>query len=175
MAKLKVRKNGSGDKISSFFRGLPMVDATEPLRITISKADARTGKRLDPNNCVFAKACKRLFGSQVVLFLRGQAYVELTDSKGLSKVYRYYFSPLVKEQIAVFDKTGTPPEGGFVLSPPSPSRKLATMRERQREYSEDVRLGRRTPKRSPSRACADGVRDGRSLMGELKHAIENVG
>lgn len=171
-AKTNARKRNPGRQavVGRFFRGLPVLEATEPLRITVLRQDIAQAQRLDPNNCVFAKACKRLFDSHAVLFLRRRAYVELPDSKGKRVVFRYIINDEMLDQIIAFDKTGIAPEGGFVLNPPSPSTTIDAIHKAWKRHEADLRAGkkRKGPTRGPSKVRAKAmslVRDGRGKLG----------
>lgn len=155
--------------VGRFFRGLPVVDAAEPLRIVVNKADIKNARRLDPNNCVFAQACRRLYDSHAVLVLRRTAYVELPDDNGRRVVNRFTISTETTEKIAKFDKSGEAPEGGFVFNKPSVSQKMGNKQLYSNKYRKEVRAGTRritpsTPNRKSLRSML-GVRDGRGKLG----------
>jgi hypothetical protein len=156
-------------EVHRFFRGLPVVDATEPLRVVVNKTDIRTAKRLDPNNCVFAQACRRLFNSHAVLFLRRTAYVELPDSRGRRVVNRFKITPTVFDRIVKFDKTGEADEGGFLLKPPVPSQRIEAHAAYAKRYRRELYEGKRTVKATrPNKRYQKGmlgVRDGRGKLG----------
>lgn len=171
-AKSKVRTPNRGRQaiVGRFFRGLPVLEATEPLRITVLREDIGKATRLDPNKCVFAQACKRLFDSHAVLFLRRRAYVELPDSRGRRVVFRYIIDNEMLEKIVTFDKTGVAPEGGFVLQPPSVSMTIEAHTKYWKAHKAALRAGtkKRGPSRGPSRTRAKAmslVRDGRGKLG----------
>ena len=163
-------KGGRQAVVGRFFRGLPVVDADEPLRIILNNADIKNARKLDPNNCAFAQACRRLFDSHAVLFLRRTAYVELPDSKGKRKVNRFIISPEMASRIAEFDKTGKCDEGGFILNPPNASKKLGLAAAYERKRRAAIASGDLKPKRrnKPNKKYAKamlGVRDGRGKLG----------
>lgn len=168
-SKAKTTSNRNRE-VHRFFRGLPVVDAEDTLRIVVNRQDIRGATRLDPNNCVFAQACRRLFNSHAVLFLRRTAYVELPNEDGIRQVNRYMISHETAQKIAHFDKTGEAEEGGFLLLPPTPSKRMEAHKAYSLKYRNDVAYGRRTPKRHgpikerKSRTMF-GVRDGRGKLG----------
>lgn len=168
--KNRINHGGRPVEVGRFFRGLPVVEATEPLRIVVNKSDIKSGKRLDPNNCVFAQACKRLFNSHAVLFLRRTAYVELPDSKGIRQVHRFMISKETADKIHHFDKTGEADEGGFILNPPPISRTIEAHKTYTKRYNREIATGKRTPQRGVRRKSRfiktmEGVRDGRGKLG----------
>lgn len=162
--------------VGRFFRGLPVVDATEPLRIVVRREDIAKGRRLDPNQCVFAQACKRMFDSHTVLFLRRVAYVELPDAKGKRLVHRFVISNSTADRIAHFDKTGEHPEGGFVLNAPSKRRTMEGIAAYEAKYRQAIAEGKHVPKSGVRRPgtrylrTMQGVRDGRGRLG-INYAI----
>jgi hypothetical protein len=107
-----------------FWEGIPVRDADHELRIFPNDDDIKDAVRGDEQRCVFANACRRLYGSVRVAFLRTFAYVELKDSTGKAFVERFEMSESVKKSIAIFDASGIAEPAGFLLSPPRPSERL---------------------------------------------------
>lgn len=100
---------------------VPVLDATENLRVFILPEDATSAVRKDPGCCVFARACQRTFGATKVLFFRRVAYVELPDSAGKKRVERFFMDKGMRKLVEAFDSgKGVIPEGGFLLKAPSP-------------------------------------------------------
>lgn len=173
MARTRKHGNGTGRQavVGRYFRGLPVVDATDSLRVVVIKQDIRGAKRLDPNNCVFAQACRRLFDSHAVLILRSTAYVELPDDQGNRVVNRFIISNETRDKIAVFDKTGEAPEGGFVFNAPVRSQRMDSKAKYHKEYARDIRNGDRSQpvprglKHKRMQKTMLGVRDGRGKLG----------
>lgn len=169
MAKRK-KLNSRQAIVGRYFRGLPVVDADEPLRIIVNKSDIAKARRLDPNNCVFAQACRRLYNSSAVLVLRRTAYVELPDDNGRRSVHRFIISTETSEKIAAFDKTGEAPEGGFIFNPPSPFKRMDAERVYAAKRKRAIKAGTHKVKHRPggksklSRTML-GVRDGRGKLG----------
>ena len=102
--------------------GKKVVDATKPLRITISKRDASLGKTKDPGACAAARAIIRTLadvkGARVHL---GRTYIEYPD-----KWVRYKTPDGLKTEIVSFDR-GTKAEyaeGSYTLYAPSPTDRL---------------------------------------------------
>jgi len=121
--------------VERFWEGIPVQDATNDLRIMIKPCDLTKASRKDPGHCVFARACKRSFGTKKVLFLRTVAYVELPDEKGETKVERFMMSDSVQQLISDFDKGNKViPHGGFLLLAPIPTAQL----DYQRNYYESL-------------------------------------
>jgi hypothetical protein len=119
--------------VERLWDGVPVADAENDLRIIIKPCDVSSAVQKDPGHCVFARACKRSFGTKKVLFLRTIAYVELPDDKGQMKVERFAMSQSVQQLISNFDKGDKViPQGGFLLLAPSSSSQLGY----QREYKE---------------------------------------
>lgn len=125
------KKNGKYTKtVERLWDGIPVQDAENDLRIIIKPCDVSSAVQKDPGHCVFARACKRSFGTKKVLFLRTVAYVELPDDNGGIKVERFQMSDSVMQLIKNFDRGDKViPHGGFLLLAPSPSNRLDSMRE----------------------------------------------
>jgi len=158
-------------KISErYFGGLPVIDATESLRIFVNREDIETASPKDPEACVYAQACRRLYGSNTVVFLRTKAYIDLPDEKGNRAVHRFDLGAKVRAQIRLFDQTGEASPGGFLLSAPSPTQTL----DYQREYTK-IKRARKALGITPKRRAAisgyttihgklDEVRNGRGMV-----------
>ncbi len=165
------KPTGRAAIVGRYFRGLPVIDAEEPLRIIVNKSDISKARRLDPNNCVFAVACRRLFDSHAVLVLRKTAYVELPDERGRRVVNRFCIATSTSERIAEFDKTGEAPEGGFIFNAPPDSKKMDAERTYGAKRKQAIRAGthkvksRAGGKSSKVVRTMLGVRDGRGKLG----------
>lgn len=111
--------------IKRLFNGLPITEAKKEMVIHAIAADIKSAKRSDPFNCVFARACQRLFGSHTVAFFRNYAYVEKD-----SKIERFSLPKATRDSVMMFDKAGKAEPGGYLLRPPSPGDTLESRRER---------------------------------------------
>lgn len=131
--------------IERLWGNIPVVDATSDLRIFIKQCDIAKATRQDPEYCVLAQACSRLFGSSKVLFYRCVAYVELPDSNGVRKVERFIMKGDARSIVENFDSgKDVIPDAGFLLRAPKPSEKLGLHRkqdpEKKRKWRERKRL-----------------------------------
>jgi len=102
--------------------GKRVVDATNPLHISISKNDAKLGKTKDPAKCAAARAIVRtLADAKSARVHLGRTYIEVGD------VWVRYKTPMsLKTEIVSFDR-GTQPEhaiGEYTLGAPSPTDRL---------------------------------------------------
>jgi hypothetical protein len=129
--KKSIRTKGdlASKEIQRIWGDVPVVDAKKDLRVVVQPCDVGDAKVKDPGHCVFARACRRSFGSTKVLFFRQVAYVELPCNDGTKRVERFLLTHAMRELIATFDR-GQPvlPEGGFELKAPNPSHTLAGMK-----------------------------------------------
>ncbi len=160
----KTRKNAK--LLKRIFGGLPVVDAKRELRVFAGAKDIKSAKRKDPTNCVWAKACRRLYGSRTVAFFRTVAYIELRDPKGNPRIERFTLSKPTGRSIVRFDKTGKAAPAGYHLLPPSPGRTMDRNLERGREYQALTRHRTPAAKRgtgTKKRIVAE-VRNGKGLV-----------
>jgi hypothetical protein len=125
--------------IRRLFNGLPVIDSKRELRVFASPKDIKDAKRNDPTNCVFANACRRLYGSHSVAFFHNYAYVELPDERGNQRIERFRLPKQTQTSIVVFDKTGIADKGGYVLAAPSPGVTLDRKLQIGREYIRPAR------------------------------------
>lgn len=110
--------------LGRFFGELPVRDAAHELRIFPTDADKDKADRNDPANCVFAKACNRLFQSFAVVFFGSIAYVDLPDHTGKRFIERFEIPKVTRNSISAFDEAGAFDPGGYLIVPPAPSKRL---------------------------------------------------
>ena len=70
-----------------------------------SKADIRRAIPRSHTGCVYAQACKRLFGYTALIYRR-VAYVPQTGPDGTRLIYKYALSHSAGEALRHFDRTG---------------------------------------------------------------------
>jgi hypothetical protein len=146
MAKKRKSRSREADILYRTFGDLEVVDATDDLRVIANDDDVSRATRRDPNNCVYAVACRRLFGASTALFLRSVAYVDLPDENGVRRINRFTIdhSSVIRKRVEHYDRTGVFQPGGFVLRAPRESLSLEGMRERGRRYREGAARKKRT-------------------------------
>lgn len=129
--------------IKRLFNGLPVLDAKKEITIRAIAADIKSAKRSDPFNCVFAKACQRIFGSHTVAFFRNFAYVEKNNN-----IERFSLPKATRDSVMMFDKAGIAEPGGYLLKPPTPSATLEAKLEQGRHRQNRRNWPGHTKKRS---------------------------
>lgn len=109
--------------------GLKIKEAKHDMVITVNDTDLRGAKRLDPQNCGFAKACHRTHPAvNKVHFFRSVAYVEKGDT-----LERYIVPTAMTQELHAFDRGGKMGTGEFRLKRPSPAITLETLRKNNHE------------------------------------------
>jgi hypothetical protein len=121
--------------LTTTFAGLPMFDATTETAIVVVDEDILGARPGDPQNCLFALACKRALRSQQVVFLRTRAYIDVPVSPSEAarigserKILRYQIPPAARRQIENLDSGGSVEMGLFILKPPSKGERLGVQR-----------------------------------------------
>lgn len=102
--------------------GKRVVDATKPLRISVSKHDAATGRTKDPAKCAAARAILRTVADAKSARVHlGRTYVEMDD-----KWVRFKTPNSLKVELVSFDRGALPTysEGDYTLYVPSPTDRL---------------------------------------------------
>lgn len=150
------KSNRQKAELQRVFNGLPVVDAKKPLRFFANGHDVRGAVPKDPHNCVVARACKRLFEGQSIVW-RSVAYVEVARDDGKRVVERFMLPPAARRDIAVLDATGKASPNGYTLAPPSRSATLDVHSSYQREWSAQNKRGRG---HKPPISISSEVRDG---------------
>jgi hypothetical protein len=131
--------------LKRLFNGLKVEDAKKEMLVNVIAADIKRAKRGDPLNCVFARACERMFGSHNVAFFRNYAYVEKDH-----KVIRHSLPQATRDSVMMWDKAGKAEPGGYLLRPPPPAETLDAKVQRSRERHENNWLKRpKSRKRAP--------------------------
>ena len=115
--------------ISRKWGNIPIVDATEKLRLFVSKEDIAQSIRKDFSSCALANCCKRSIGSEGVFFYKTRAYVHIPTSK---QIQRFILNKSGQELISSFDKGKSIKSQEVVLTPPKEFQKLDSELERQR-------------------------------------------
>jgi hypothetical protein len=130
------KMNGYGAILQHFLDGKTVKEAAADLIVVPQKEDIQGATKHDPQNCAFARACARAYGSSKVLFLGTVAYVELPDSKGKKIVERFVLPAAARQYIVDFDAGRRVSPGGFRLVAPSAnstlSARLKAARRRER-------------------------------------------
>jgi hypothetical protein len=106
-------KKGSRLKID----GLPVVNITKPMRLTISAKEARTGKSRAPSACAAALAAVR----QVPRCTEARVHIGRIFMKVGKKWLRGKVPEALRTEIATFDRGGTFAPGEYTIRPLAPS------------------------------------------------------
>lgn len=104
--------------LKRLFHGVPVVDAKRELRVFVLPEDIEHAQRNNPIECVFAQACRRLFGSHRVAFFHSVAYAELPLPAGGTRIERFMLPKMTRDSILVWDRAGVADPGGYLLTPP---------------------------------------------------------
>lgn len=100
-------------------KGVRVVDATKPLRLSITDEDCKYGNKKEHHTCAAAVALLRQGEGAEVRVHVSRAYV-----KRGRKWVRYKVPASMRAEIIAFDRGGTFSPGEFVLSPVQDSVKL---------------------------------------------------
>jgi hypothetical protein len=107
----------------------PIVEATADILIYVNAGDAAGAIPGDPNNCVFAKACKRSYGSRGVLFFPTVAYIDMPNEEGERVIFRARVKEKTRQAIEALDVLGDRYEGTFRLYAMPPSETISARRK----------------------------------------------
>lgn len=160
--KNKIKPSPTTSILKRMFGDLPVRDARHELRVFALPCDIKDAKTGDPSQCVFAKACHRLFDAKKVFFFRSVAYLDLLQDDGNRVIERFIVPEKVKNLIIEFDKTGICPPGGFVLEPPTLSQRLDSGK-RRRQSRDAAKRNYDTKKRRDRKKRREAVLKGDSV------------
>ena len=93
--------------------GLPVVDATKPLELHITKADVKRGANKDPTCCAAALACMR----EVPGCTAARVHLSITYLKFGQRWRRYRTPQALRTEIVAFDRGAAFEAGDFTLTP----------------------------------------------------------
>jgi hypothetical protein len=162
--------------LRKWFGDLEVVEAKKELRVQPNDNDIKESVANDPRNCVFSRACQRMWNSTVVVFFGTVAYVDLLDAAGKRRVERFNISLAGQRFIREFDAGSPITPGGFVLLPPAPSMTIKEKRKNFKKYAAKRRRailkgkttgaktpGAKRPKRKPSGIRLSVFRNGTGM------------
>ena len=112
--------------------GKPIMDATQPLELSIVHADVKGAKEMDPTNCGAARAIIRQEHVKAARVYRSVIFVEFKD-----RVERYQTPARLRQETISFDRGagGQFLEGDYKLLPPCDSHRLGARSQRNRTKS----------------------------------------
>lgn len=125
-------------------KGIPIVDATEPLKVCVRKCDIKGAGVKNPGDCAMARACKRQKGVKSAHFTRSTAYLEFDD-----KVVKYDLPTSIQKEIVAFDRAGDKAfePGVYQLSKVRPSATQAVQKAKANRRRKLIREGKIVPNR----------------------------
>jgi hypothetical protein len=119
------------------YSGMRVIEATFDLLVKPTAQDLKKAVKKDPLNCALSKCCRRLYGTDKVVFYKTVAYVELPDENGIHQIYRFTLSVGTVKIVSHFDKTGEFPLGAtLVLKAPRRTSRLSYAKEMNKRLKE---------------------------------------
>ena len=168
--------------LKKYFGDLKVIEAKHGLRIQPNESDIKNAVRGDARNCVFSKACQRMWSSIAVVFFGTVAYVDLLDKKGVRNVERFNISSEGQRFINAVDTAKTKAQvkklilelKSFWLLAPTKSQTAKYCTERAKKshakrrkailLGQTIVKGRSHTKRKPSAMrLSNFYRDGRGM------------
>ena len=107
-----------------------LVDASEPLTVTVEPEDVQRGVRQDPRSCALSWACYRSQEIEEAIIYRQVAYLVTSSS-----IIRYTLGRDIQTEVVNFDRHGTFETGSYRLKAPTPSTQLEYRRTKGRGAS----------------------------------------
>jgi hypothetical protein len=128
-----------------FGKNIEIREARYPLRLQPIPADMDGADPKDPSNCVFVHTVKRMYGSQVVIFWKHIAYLDMRDNDGIRRVYRFAVTRTGTQRLCKFDHGEPFPLGSAItLMPATKSQTLSAVRKSaQRRKKQQKQYGDR--------------------------------
>jgi hypothetical protein len=119
----------------TFGRDIEICDARHDKVVPILPEDIKDAQPLNPAECAFARACRRVTGFPAV-FWKTVAYICEVDPTGRKRCYRYRLRKNVVDMIMKFDRGEVtfPIGAGILFSAPARKDRLPHLRKRSKEY-----------------------------------------
>ena len=83
---------------------IPVIDGKFSFLIEPTKEDIENAIKGDHTECMYARACRRLYNCELVWITRTLAYVELNNKKGEPELRRFILKDPARNQVKGFDK-----------------------------------------------------------------------
>jgi hypothetical protein len=120
--------------------GIPVVDSTKPLKITITKADVKRGQTKDSGACAAAIAIKREMHATDARVHIGRTYVKTSD-----RWLRFETPPSLRSEIIAFDRGGEFEPGEHTLKKLRPSH-FSSKRQGGASRNQRPRVAKKNPR-----------------------------
>ena len=120
--------------------GKPVVDATEPLEITITAADTRNAQPKDPFGCAAAIAIQRNYDC-----LSAEVHASVTYVEERHRYIRYSTPQALARETVVLDRGGAFAPGDYVITVPSPTNRLGVSHNKHDTRDRHDQNSRRHP------------------------------
>lgn len=125
-----------------YYGDMKVVEAKNAVMLHITEADVKGAIPRDPHNCAFAQACRRIFESTTVSFMRSYSYMDMVGSDGIRRLYRFKNPVATKRVIEEFDRTRKMPVGlTFRLDPMPKGHTLDRKKKRADKYNKRKQAG----------------------------------
>jgi hypothetical protein len=108
---------------------IPVIDSKLNTAIQPNEDDIKNAVPEDPTRCMYAQACKRMFGSQLVWIMRTRAYVELKGKGGHPQLHRFVLRKPAIANIRNFDAGKSASAETIVFASPPKKERIEVMRE----------------------------------------------
>ena len=105
--------------------GLPVLNATAPISLRVTKGDIAKADPKRPNNCAVAIACRRALHVKEARVHLSRVYLRTNDGNWT----RYVTPKSLRTEIIAFDKGGAFAPDAFDLGVPGPSRAATGKRQ----------------------------------------------
>lgn len=120
--------------------GLPVLNAKAPITLKVTSRDITQADPKQPDQCAFARACRRALHVKEARVHLGRVYVRSNDTDWL----RYITPPALRVEIIAFDRGGEFMPGEYTLLSPPKSKQTG-----KEQGSKKRATGTGTPRGAP--------------------------
>lgn len=126
---------------------IPVKDSKFTFLLAPNKEDIEKGIPGDPQNCMYSRACRRHYDSELVWVTRTRAYLELKNRKGNPELHRFILKEPAQLQIKGFDKDKDVTEEAVIFAAPEGRNTLAAINKAYQQRKTQAKKS--TQKTSP--------------------------
>ncbi len=119
--------------------GLPIINARAPITLTVNDKDIEGGDIKKPDQCAFARCCRRAAHAKEVRVHLGRVYIRTNNTNWV----RFITPPSLRTEIIAFDRGGEFAPGSYTLPAPSKAKRTG---KRQGSNKSTPRAGKKRRK-----------------------------
>ncbi len=119
--------------------GLPVIDAKDSIKLTVTSRDIEKADRKDPADCVVARACRRELHVKEARVHLSRVYLRSNDNNWV----RYTVPKPMRTEIIAWDRGGSFESAEFELTRPAKTHSLGAGTTKKYKHKKYAKTGNR--------------------------------